>query len=310
VYGGIWDGYKGYRGLDLLSGNWRANLRIGGSQAWIDNAYFIPAAPPAITPSSIVSSLVNLATNPYVLPAGAITINMSATMLNRTTYLGLRGNRYVVSEPWVMVQTYTVRNTGSTPLTGMAFYMYYFASPYGTYPVNPATCVSYADYTAGLPDPMGFTFDITLYGQGTAAKWAYTGLSTNVMPTAHDVGHGGGYPDPPYYTPTSSRPSANPTDVLRLVESDSLLNRASYNAPSGTDPNAVAGALKWYISILYPGDSWTITVLESVASPVTVGGIWVPVDKLSLLAPYIALVSTILVATSATAIYTKRRKKQ
>lgn len=38
-----------------------------------------------------------------------------------------------------------------------------------------------------------------------------------------------------------------------------------------------------------------------------VGGVWVPVDKLSLLAPYIALASTILVAT---AIYVKRVKRK
>ena len=41
-----------------------------------------------------------------------------------------------------------------------------------------------------------------------------------------------------------------------------------------------------------------------------VGGIWVPVDKFALLAPYIGLASTILVATAATAIYVKRRKKK
>ena len=42
--------------------------------------------------------------------------------------------------------------------------------------------------------------------------------------------------------------------------------------------------------------------------PTPVGGISIPVDKFSLLAPYIALVSTILVATAATAIYVKRVK--
>jgi len=41
-----------------------------------------------------------------------------------------------------------------------------------------------------------------------------------------------------------------------------------------------------------------------------VGGIWVPVDKFGLLAPYIALASTILVATAATTIYGKRRNKK
>jgi len=41
-----------------------------------------------------------------------------------------------------------------------------------------------------------------------------------------------------------------------------------------------------------------------------VGGIVVPVDKFGLLAPYIGLSSTILVATVATAIYAKRVKRR
>lgn len=41
-----------------------------------------------------------------------------------------------------------------------------------------------------------------------------------------------------------------------------------------------------------------------------VGGLWVPVNKPELLAPYIGLASTILVATAATAIYVKHRKKK
>jgi hypothetical protein len=42
----------------------------------------------------------------------------------------------------------------------------------------------------------------------------------------------------------------------------------------------------------------------------TVGGIYIPVNKLGLLAPYIALASTIIIATAATGIYVKRRKKK
>lgn len=41
-----------------------------------------------------------------------------------------------------------------------------------------------------------------------------------------------------------------------------------------------------------------------------VGGIVVPIDKFSLLVPYIGLASTILVATVATAIYVKRVKRR
>lgn len=40
------------------------------------------------------------------------------------------------------------------------------------------------------------------------------------------------------------------------------------------------------------------------------GGVWVSVDKLGLLAPYIALTSTIIVATATTAIYVKRVKRR
>jgi len=41
-----------------------------------------------------------------------------------------------------------------------------------------------------------------------------------------------------------------------------------------------------------------------------VGGLWIPVDKFSLLAPYIALVSTIILAVSISVAYIKYRKKQ
>jgi len=51
--------------------------------------------------------------------------------------------------------------------------------------------------------------------------------------------------------------------------------------------------------------SGTYTALYEYETP-PVGGVWVPVDKLGLLAPYIGLASTIIVATAATAIYAKR----
>lgn len=42
----------------------------------------------------------------------------------------------------------------------------------------------------------------------------------------------------------------------------------------------------------------------------TDGGVWIPVDKLAIVAPYIGLASTILVATIATAIYAKNLKRR
>lgn len=48
----------------------------------------------------------------------------------------------------------------------------------------------------------------------------------------------------------------------------------------------------------------------SFVHPSKVGGVVVPVDKLSLLAPYIGLASTILAATVASTVYVKRVKRR
>jgi len=66
------------------------------------------------------------------------------------------------------------------------------------------------------------------------------------------------------------------------------------------------GAIKVYID---PPTNATIADIF-IYAPSPVGGIWVSIDKLALLAPYIALASTILVATAATAIYVKRVKRR
>ncbi len=270
--GGAWDTVTWYpkENVDLLSGNWRANLRIGSNQEWIDPNYF-PSVSVVTTPSqpgdigyplgvrSVSSTLMSTTYS-------SVTIDMKSEMIPGTTNLGLRGNRYVESEPWVMKQTYTITNSGETStIDDIAFYQYYFAGPYGRYPVNPTDKISHVDYSEDISDPMGYSFDITQYGEGVG-PWAYTALSTDIPPDAHDVGHGGGYPDPPYYIPNPPwRPSALPTDVLRQVENDNMRGWASYDAPAGSDPNAVAGAFKWDIGSLALGESWTITFLQSVA---------------------------------------------
>jgi plastocyanin len=55
---------------------------------------------------------------------------------------------------------------------------------------------------------------------------------------------------------------------------------------------------------------WITGNLTVRTSPLPVGGLMVPVDKFGLVAPYIGLASTILVATVATAIYVKRVKRR
>jgi len=70
----------------------------------------------------------------------------------------------------------------------------------------------------------------------------------------------------------------------------------------------------WYssnpISVTMDSDHTLRAVFAEYSPPPPVGGIVSPVDKLGLLAPYIGLASTILVATVATVIYVKRIKKR
>ena len=56
-------------------------------------------------------------------------------------------------------------------------------------------------------------------------------------------------------------------------------------------------------------DEITLTTLTEVSTGVTVGGIYIPTNKFSLLAPYIGLTLLFAVAT-ATVVYVKKRKKQ
>jgi parallel beta-helix repeat protein len=62
-------------------------------------------------------------------------------------------------------------------------------------------------------------------------------------------------------------------------------------------------------TIYLHGTTWT-GVYVLAAPPPPVGGLWVPINKLDLLRPWIALVSTILVATAATIIFIKYKKER
>jgi prenyltransferase beta subunit len=71
------------------------------------------------------------------------------------------------------------------------------------------------------------------------------------------------------------------------------------------------------VKIYYGSEEVTTALcMEALAKfpGIGVGGIWIPIDKFGLLAPYIGVASTILVATATTAIYvkrvTRRKKKQ
>mgnify|MGYP006270856593 CR=1 FL=1 len=98
-------------------------------------------------------------------------------------------------------------------------------------------------------------------------------------------------------------------------------------APPGSSGSGTLAYIKFHCD--GPGECDLVFVypstylLNSTMDPIThsrvnghviqktpVGGVWVPVDKLGLLAPYIALASTIISAVVVTAVLFKRKKKQ
>lgn len=65
-----------------------------------------------------------------------------------------------------------------------------------------------------------------------------------------------------------------------------------------------------YVYFTYNHSTQEIRIIGTHAASPFVGGISIPVNKLALLAPYIALVSTIILAVSISVAYIKHRKKQ
>jgi immune inhibitor A len=117
-------------------------------------------------------------------------------------------------------------------------------------------------------------------------------------------------------SPTSHIVDADDLDKqVNRGDSTDLWDNTEYDFHDGSTPcNA-----NWYVTVPsgmdvreFPAPAATMTVFLSVklVTPPPVGGVRIPVDKFGLLAPYIGLASTILVATAATAIYIKRVKRR
>lgn len=98
-----------------------------------------------------------------------------------------------------------------------------------------------------------------------------------------------------------------------VVVSRTLQTNASgvYNLTFKLPADAKNGTYTVYVSSTYMAQTATNnTTFEYGVAPMPVGGIWIPVDKLSLLAPYIVLAAAIILAIAVTAVFFKHGKKQ
>jgi hypothetical protein len=109
------------------------------------------------------------------------------------------------------------------------------------------------------------------------------------------------------YTPPPHTPPANSMNGYSKNSTGVPFNNAT-----GAAVLAGAGAgLNIYGNIPTVGPAYTSYIFTDygIMAQVPVGGIWVPVDKIALLAPYIGLVSAIVLAVAAAAVFSKYRKK-
>lgn len=113
----------------------------------------------------------------------------------------------------------------------------------------------------------------------------------------------------------------NTVDALVYVTGKSELGSISQNRIGGDFDGTFQNGLRWYlltnstITVKRLDDDWgnydqVRVMIWKIEPEGAVGGLWIPVDKLGLLTPYIGLTLTTIIATAITIAFFKRRKKQ
>lgn len=146
------------------------------------------------------------------------------------------------SSPYVLFQTYNIRNVSSTPVTNFAFYQ--FLHPHPNNDLGPNNFAVYDPTPYALGGLQDYRYDITSYGGSlwTAEGSDLVGFSSNVQPTAFGVGEFSGHAGEPA------------SGLLQAIYADAL--------PGTTlvGPAEVAGAMKWSLGTIAPGQIVAVTV--------------------------------------------------
>lgn len=273
----IWDsGYSDYMvspyGHEQLSGDWAAAILYDGIGApngatdeamWLEPMWVCPdwASNSAFT---VVSPFVawddpgnpieGNDTGQGVVTNGQVEITIDCTMLPGRTVAGLSpgvaGLTHILTYYYVMVETYTIRNVGSTPLTNLAWFQFMHAHPndnydavnFGVYDPTP-----YVEPEDAFP---AWHYDMTFFSPD--AVWAtamddIVGFCAERAPDAWGIGEfpsvgcGGGEP--------------GPSSLHHLVEANALFNDTVFG------PAETAGAMRWSLGTLAPGQSISHAVL-------------------------------------------------
>jgi hypothetical protein len=269
--GGYSDAMFSPQGHEQLSGEWAAAIRYdgiaNGESMWLEPTWTCPdwtsnsqfsVIEPFATWDDPTNPVSGNDTGHSRIANGELEIAIDAVMLDGKTVMGLSPavaspNR-VTSYRYVMRQTYAIKNVTAAPLQNAAFFQMMHPHPnddyepnnYGTYDPTP-----YADAGDNFT---GYHYDMTFlapYANWQADLDDVVGFSSIVAPTAYQVGTfrsdgcGGGEP--------------GPGSLHRLVQADAL------SGVSYAGPEEIAGAMKWFLGAINPGEAVSVSVVFSTS---------------------------------------------
>jgi hypothetical protein len=264
----LWDsGYSDWmispQGHEQLSGEWAAAVQYNenpvGEAEWLEPWWVVPnwlsnsqyqVIAPFTSWDDPVNPVVGKDTGQSIITNGQLQITVDATMQEGRTVAGLAPSvpDHVLSHYYVMLQTYTLQNVSGAPLTDVALFQMMHAQPNDDYGQN-----NYGVYdpTAYVDPADGFSqyqYDMSFFAP--IANWDpfmddLIGFSSAVQPDAWGLGEFPGHIAEP-----------GPTSLHHVVEADGLPSVGNVAGPL-----EIAGAMKWNLGDLGPGESVDHTVL-------------------------------------------------
>lgn len=202
-----------------------------------------------------------------VISNGTVEVRIDLDMEDTTTGtpMGKRGGQFVLSNRYVLVQRYTVKNVSASSLTGIRLYQMMHA-----HPANNETAGVYVVYDSDLHAGAlsAYRYDITHFSENTGDPDGgvtgfsfsdHVGFSSTVAPGDWGLGHYRGHASgkPPN---TDVEPDGDGDGIHYEVEGDTLENEVTFG------PDEAGGAMRWELGTLAPNDDVQFDALLWVRS--------------------------------------------
>jgi hypothetical protein len=251
---GEWGAAVGYDGIPLTAPQRTMWLETTWDYpTWTTNSNFTvlePGSFPADTDGD------GLPEGSAIIGNAEVEITISWDMMDTVTGtpMGLGGGTSVLSDRYVLITTYAIKNLKTTNLTGVRFYPFLHGHPAND--ERPQVRAVY-DTQAHAGALSQYRYDVTQFstntgqidGSPTGCTFEdHIGFSTDIPPADFGLGHFRGHTD-------------RPATGLHLdVENDTLMNQTTFG------PDEVAGATRIDLGPIAPQATQSVRVLLSVRS--------------------------------------------